>query len=53
MMYELEHTKHRCLTGLMIHLLGVLIAYSWQSLKPSLRLRKYSPSSLSSNLYSS
>jgi len=22
-MYELEHTKHHCLTGLMIHLLGV------------------------------
>jgi hypothetical protein len=50
--YQLEHTKHRCLTGLITHLLGVLIAYTWQFLKPSLRLRKYS-SSLTSSLTSS
>jgi len=53
MIYELEHTRHRCLTSLMIHLLGVLISYSLQLFKPSLRLRKYSTSSLSSNLLSS
>jgi hypothetical protein len=53
MIYELEHTRHRCLTSLMIHLLGVLISYSLQVFKPSLRLRKYSTSSLSSNLLSS
>jgi len=45
MSYELEHTRHRCLTSLMIHLLGVLISYSLQVFKPSLRLRKYSTSS--------
>ena len=52
-MYELEHSRHRCLTGLITHLLGVLIAYSWQPVKPSLRLRKPSTSSLTSNLLSS
>ena len=52
-LYQLEHTRHRCLTGLISHLLAVLIAYSWQSLKPSLRLRKPSTSSLTSNLLSS
>jgi hypothetical protein len=53
MIYELEHSRHRCLTGLITHLLAILIAYSSQSLKPSLRLPKYSPSSLSFPLASS
>ncbi|CAK0768570.1 hypothetical protein CCP3SC1AL1_440008 [Gammaproteobacteria bacterium] len=36
---QLEHTRHRSLTGFMVNLLCGLIAYSWQIKKPSLNLR--------------
>lgn len=36
---QLEHTRHRSLTGFMVKVIGALIAYSWQSKKPSLQLR--------------
>lgn len=36
---QIEHTRHRSLTGFMVNLVCGLIAYSWQLKKPSLNLR--------------
>jgi hypothetical protein len=35
---QIEHSRHRSLTGLMVHLVGGLIAYTLQPKKPSLGL---------------
>jgi hypothetical protein len=34
---QIEHTRHRSLTGFMLNLLGGLVAYTYQDKKPSLR----------------
>ena len=35
---QIEHTRHRSLTGFMLNLLGGLVAYTYQDKKPSLNL---------------
>jgi hypothetical protein len=35
---QIEHARHRSLTGCMVHLVGGLIAYTFQPKKPSLGL---------------
>jgi hypothetical protein len=36
---QIEHSRHRSLTGFMVNLVGGLIAYTFQPKKPSLGLR--------------
>ncbi|GAB4370999.1 MAG: hypothetical protein Kow00121_12190 [Elainellaceae cyanobacterium] len=36
---QIEHTRHRSITGFMANVLGALIAYTLQPKKPSLRFR--------------
>jgi hypothetical protein len=36
---QIEHSRHRSLTGFMVNLVSGLIAYTFQSKKPSLGLR--------------
>ena len=36
---QIEHTRHRSVTGFMVNLVAGLIAYSYQPKKPSLGLR--------------
>ncbi len=38
-MSQIEHSRHRSLTGFMVSLVGGLIAYTFQPKKPSLGLR--------------
>ena len=35
---QIEHSRHRSLTGFMLNLLGGLVAYTYQDKKPSLNL---------------
>jgi hypothetical protein len=35
---QIEHSRHRSLTGFMVNLVGGLIAYTFQPTKPSLGL---------------
>ena len=37
---QIEHSRHRSLTGLRVNLVGGLIAYTFQPKKPSLGLRR-------------
>ena len=37
---QIEHSRHRSLTGFMVNLLAGLIAYTYQPKKPSLNLRQ-------------
>jgi DDE family transposase len=37
---QIEHTRHRSVTGFMVNLLAGLVAYSYQPKKPSLGLRR-------------
>jgi hypothetical protein len=37
---QIEHTRHRSMTGFMVNLVAGLIAYSYQPKKPSLGLRR-------------
>jgi hypothetical protein len=36
---QIEHTRHRSVTGFMVNLMAGLVAYSYQPKKPSLGLR--------------
>ena len=35
---QIEHTRHRSLTGFILNVLGSLVAYTYQDKKPSLNL---------------
>ena len=37
---QLEHSRHRSITGFMVNLVCALIAYTWQPKKPSLNIRE-------------
>jgi hypothetical protein len=37
---QIEHTRHRSVTGFMVNLVAGLVAYSYQSKKPSLGFRR-------------
>ena len=37
---QIEHTRHRSVTGFMVNLMAGLIAYTYQPKKPSLGLRR-------------
>jgi hypothetical protein len=37
---QIEHTRHRSVTGFMVNLVAGLVAYSYRPLKPSLGLRR-------------
>lgn len=37
---QIEHSRHRSITGFMVNLVCALIAYSWQPKKPSLNIRR-------------
>ena len=39
---QIEHTRHRRVTGFMVHLVAGLVAYTYQPKKPSLGLRRNS-----------
>ena len=43
---QVEHTRHRSITGFMLNLLGALTAYTYQDKKPSLHLETAEPQSL-------
>ncbi|OPH34099.1 Transposase DDE domain [Moraxella atlantae] len=45
---QIEHTRHRSVTGFLSNLLGSLIAYCWQPNKPSLKnvLVEFNPSDI-------
>ena len=36
---QIEHSRHRSLTGFMVNVVCALIAYTWQPKKPSLNIR--------------
>lgn len=36
---QIEHTRHRSITGFMVNLACALISYTWQAKKPSLNIR--------------
>ena len=38
--FDLEHSRHRSLTNYMVNIIASLVAYSYQSKKPSLNLRR-------------
>ena len=38
---QIEHTRHRSVTGFMVNLVAGLIAYSYRPKKPSLNLRRH------------
>ena len=40
-LFQLEHSRHRSLVGFLVNTICALIAYSWQSKKPSLNLRNH------------
>ena len=37
---QIEHARHRSVTGFMVNLLAGLVAYSYQPKKPSLGIRR-------------
>lgn len=37
---QIEHSRHRSITGFMVNLVCALIAYTWQPKKPSLKIRE-------------
>ena len=37
---QIEHSRHRSITGFMVNVVCALIAYTWQPKKPSLNIRK-------------
>src|SRR5262249_58576587 len=43
---QIEHARHRSLTGFMVNLVAGLLAYTYQPKKPSLRLRVWGESRL-------
>jgi len=43
---QVEHTRHRSITGFMLNLLGALVAYTYQEKKPSLHLETAEPQTL-------
>ena len=43
---QVEHTRHRSITGFMLNVLGALIAYTYQEKKPSLHLETVEPQTL-------
>jgi len=43
---QVEHTRHRSITGFMLNMLGALVAYTYQEKKPSLHLETAEPQTL-------
>ena len=43
---QVEHTRHRSITGIMLNILGALVAYTYQEKKPSLHLETVEPQTL-------
>ena len=43
---QVEHTRHRSITGFMLNMLGALVAYTYQEKKPSLHLETAEPQML-------
>jgi uncharacterized membrane protein YjjP (DUF1212 family) len=43
---QIEHSRHRSLSGFMVNLIGGLIAYTFQPKKPSIKLTRLEKNAL-------